>query len=146
MTYYIDDSMFALMMRFIGFSQDMSFENQGFLKRQLKEIKEYVGQCDPYEKNFRAIKWIELYADEYRKSWNKKIITDKFLEYRCPDCPICGDSNSHEHCQIHNKWLELLQKYITKNIESQEYVEETLKLLSDNKEHLKIKLSHLTFQ
>ena len=60
----IDDSMFALILRFIGFNQEISFHNREFLKRQLKEIKEHIEQFPADEQGLHAIKWIELYADE----------------------------------------------------------------------------------
>ena len=74
-----------------------------------------------------------------------EIVIKKFSDHQCPDCPLCDD-NILEHCQIHRKWLKLIQKYITEDIDSQEYVERTLKLLADNKEHLKFKLSVLSLQ
>ena len=141
----IEDSMFALILRFVGFNQEISFHNQEFLKKQLKEIKEHIRQFPSDEQGLRAIKWIEQYADEYRKTWNKKIVAKKFSNHRCPDCPLCDD-NVLEHCQIHNQWLELMQKYVTEYIDSQEYVDSTLKLLTDHKEHLKIKLCMLSLQ
>jgi len=141
----IEDSIFALILRFVGFNQEISFHNEAFQKEQLKVIKEHIRQFPPEEQGLHAISWIEHYADEYRKTWNKKIVAKKFSKYRCPDCPLCDD-NALKHCQIHKQWLELMQKYVIEDIDSQEYVDSTLKLLTDHKEHLKIKLSMLSLQ
>jgi len=145
MIFTIDDSMFALILRFVGFNQEISFQNDEFLKKQMKEIKEHISQFPPDEQGLRAIEWIEQYAGEYRKTWDKVIVTKKFSDHRCPDCPLCDDSVL-DYCQIHNQWLELLQKYVTEDIDSHEYVLNTLKLLADHKEHLKVKLSMLSLQ
>ncbi len=145
MAYNIDDAMFALILRFVGFNQKISFNSNKFRKEQLQEIKEYISQSPPDEQGVHAIKWIEQYAAEYRKTWNRDFIDEEFSNYRCTDCPLCDDSIL-EHCQIHDRWLELLQKYVTELIDSQEYIENTLKLLTNHKAHLKIKLSKLSLQ
>jgi len=67
MIFTIDDSMFALILRFVGFNQEISFQNDEFLKKQMKEIKEHISQFPPDEQGLRAIEWIEQYAGEYRK-------------------------------------------------------------------------------
>ena len=94
------------------------------------------------EKELRAIEWIEKFAREYRKIWEKEIIDREFSEQRCPDCPL-SESSILGHCQIHDRWLELLQQYANDEINSKKYVENTLKLLSQHKENLKIKLNVL---
>jgi hypothetical protein len=142
MTQTIDDSLFALILRFTGFNQELSFHPDEFFKKQLQEIETYIGQFQPEERGLQAIKWIEKYASEYRKNWNKEIISREVLEHKCPDCPLQGESATG-HCEIHDQWMELLQKYVTDEIDSREYVKNSLLLLSAHKEDLRIKLSSL---
>ncbi len=145
MTQTIDDSVFALIMRFAGFNQELSFHPDEFFKKQLAEIATHVNQYQPEEQGEHALRWIEQYASEYRKSWNKEIVAKEVSDYQCPDCPL-QDDDSHEHCQIHDQWTKLLQKYVANEINSQEYVENTLALLATHKEDLRIKLSALPLE
>lgn len=145
MNYDIDDSMFALPLRFVGYSREVSFQNEEFLKKQLKEIKEYVQRFPREEQSEHALKWIEQFAAGYLKTWDKGILKKAFSRYKCPDCPLCDD-NVLRHCQIHNQWLDLIEHSVTDEIDSREYVLHTLRLLSDHKEHLMVKLSTLSLQ
>jgi len=143
--YTINDTMFALILRFIGNNQDISFCNEEFLQKQFKTIQEHISQFPPEEQRYRTFEWIEKYAKEYRKSWEKEILTMKFSDQRCPDCPLVHSSDI-EPCKIHTQWLELLQQYVTDTINSSEYVENVLNLLAAHKEQFKIKLSTITMQ
>ena len=139
----IDDPLFALILRFAGFNQKLTSHDNEFFKKQLREIKAHVEQFSPEERGARAIEWIEQYAGHYRDVWNRESIARDVSDYRCPDCPLCGD-NCQGKCQIHDQWVELLQKYIAGEINSKEYVEDTLSLLAEHKEDLKVKLSALS--
>jgi len=145
MTRIIDDSAFALILRFAGFDQELSLHPEEFFKKQLQEIETYVARYQPEERGLRAIKWIEQYADGYRKTWNKEVVSKEVLEHKCPDCPLHSD-NVSGHCEIHDQWMELLQKYVADEISSQEYIENTLSLLAEHKEDLRVKLSTLALQ
>ena len=145
MTQTIDDSTFALILRFAGFNQKLSFHDDEFYKNQLEEIEAHVNQYQPEERGERALRWIEQYASEYRKSWNKEIVSKEVSDHKCLDCPL-QNGNTDEHCQIHDQWIELLQKYVANEISSQEYVENALSLLTTHKEDLRIKLSALPLQ
>ena len=145
MSQTIDDSVFALILRFAGFNQELSLHRDEFFKKQIEEIEAHVDQYQPEERGLRAIKWIEQYASEYRKTWNREMISKEVLEHKCPDCPL-QNKNSAGHCEIHDQWMELLQKYAADEINSQEYVKNTLSLLATYKEDLKVKLSALPLQ
>ncbi|NOQ41027.1 MAG: hypothetical protein GQ563_00800 [Desulfuromusa sp.] len=145
MTQTIDDSTFALILRFAGFNQEISFNTDEFFAKQLEEIEAHVNQYQPEEQGERILRWIEQYASEYRKIWNQDIVAKKVSDHQCPDCPL-QDDNTHGHCQIHDQWVELLQKYVANEISSQEYVEKALSLLTTHKEDLRIKLSALPLQ
>jgi hypothetical protein len=138
----VDDSLFALILRFAGFNQELSFHPDEFFKKQLQEIKTYVGQFQPEEQGSQAIKWVEQYAGEYRKNWNKEIVAKNVLKHQCSDCPLKSETGTR-HCEIHDQWMELLQKYVADEIDSREYVENALSLLAEHKEDLRVKLSNL---
>ena len=141
----IDDSVFSLILRFAGFNQKLSFHADEFFAKQLEEIEAHISQYQPEEQGEHALRWIEQYASEYRKTWNKEIVAKEVSGHQCPDCPL-QDDNTHEHCQIHDQWVELLQKYVANEISSQEYVEKALLLLTTHKEDLRIKFSALSLQ
>ena len=140
-----DDPCFSLFLRFAGFNRELSSHDEEFFEKQLQEVKAHVDQYQPKERGARAIQWIEQYAKNYRDRWNKEIIAREASDHRCSDCPLCGD-NTHKHCEIHDQWLKLLQQYIANEINSQEYIENTLILLATHKEDLRVKLSSLSLQ
>ena len=142
MTQTVDDSLFALILRFAGFNQELSFHPDEFCKKQLQEIETYIEQFQPEERGLQAIKWIERYASEYRKNWNKEVISKEVSEHKCPDCPLQNGADSG-HCEIHDQWVELLHKYVADEIDSREYVKNALALLATHKEDLRVKLSTL---
>lgn len=136
----IDDSKLALIMRFVGVYRSINLEDNEFIQKQLQIIRDYVNKFPPNERGLRANEWIELNARLYREVCKKEIITEIFADQRCPDCPLSGHSNL-EHCQIHDQWIELLRQYVADDINTTKYVEDTLNLLTQHKEHLKIKLA-----
>lgn len=140
MMYTINDPMFALILRFVGRGQKITFQNDKFIKKELKAIRAHIEKFPPEERELRALEWIEAHASEYRKSWEKETIGGELSRQRCPDCPLAVMDDS-EHCEIHDEWLNLLQRYAADEISSREYVENTLRLIAQHKENLKIKLS-----
>ncbi len=140
--YTIDDPMFSLILRFVGYNQEITFHDQGFIQNELTTIQEHIKKYPSEEQGSRAMEWIEKYAREYRKRWEEEILDKELSSQVCPDCPL-SDINDSEHCQIHEHWLELLQQYAADEINAKIYVENTLKLLAQHKEDLKMKLSML---
>ena len=136
----IDDSKLALILRFAGVNRKINIEDDGFIQNQLQIIQDYVNKFPLEERGLRANEWIELNARLYREAYQKGIITEKFTDQRCPDCPLSG-LGSIEHCQIHDQWLELLRQYVADDINTTKYVEDTLKLLTRHKDNLRIKLA-----
>ncbi|MDH3974451.1 MAG: hypothetical protein OEV42_09255 [Deltaproteobacteria bacterium] len=138
--YTINDSMFALMLRFIDHKKEIAFSDHDFIQKQLREIEGHINNYPVEERGERAIEWIEKHAANYRKRWENDIIGKEVSNKRCPDCPL-AETNGGGHCEIHEQWLELLDQYVTDKINSRKYVENGLKLLADHKEDLKIKRS-----
>lgn len=143
--YTIDDPMFALILRFVGYHQAISFYNHEFIQKQLETIQKYIKKYPAEEKRLRITEWIEKYAQEYRKRWEQEVIFNEVSRQRCPDCPLAG-VNINEHCRIHEEWTALIQQYTADEIDSREYIESALKLFKQHKEELKIKLSTLQKQ
>jgi len=140
--YTINDSMLALVLRFAGRKQEIAFSDQEFMRKQLKAMQAYVEQYPPEEKKKRSMEWIATRARQYRETWEEESITREVSSHRCPDCPL-SDPGTDVHCQIHDQWMELLHQYMTKEMNSREYIESSLELLAQNKEHLKIKQGKL---
>ena len=136
----IDDSKLALILRFAGVNRKMNIEDDEFIQNQLQIIQDYVNKFPSEERGLRANEWIELNARLYREAYQKGIITERFTDQRCPDCPLSGPG-SIEHCQIHDQWMELLRQYVADKINTTKYIEDTLNLLARHKEQLRIKLS-----
>ncbi len=143
--YTINDPMFALILRFVGRNQKVTFPDDCFIKEQLKQIQSYIDRFPAEEQDLRALEWIEGHAHKYRKAWEKEIIGKEFSHEKCPDCPLATLDNS-EHCGIHEEWLNLLQRYAAEEINSKEYVKNALDIIARHKEDLKIKLSMLKFR
>lgn len=140
--YTINDPMFSLILRFVSGYQNIIFRDDKFMRKQLKAIRKHIAQFPAEEQESRAIEWIEVFAQEYRETWEKDFIDETFSHDRCSDCPLVKTDDS-ERCQIHDEWTGLLKKYATDKINSKKYVKNTLKLLTQHKENLKIKLSLL---
>lgn len=140
--YTINDPMFALLLRFVGRNQKVTFHDNEFIKKELQAIQAHIEQFPAQEREWRALEWIEAHAHEYRKTWEKEIIGKEFSHQRCPDCPLAVMDDS-EYCEVHEEWLDLLRQYAADEISSKEYVENALKLITRHKENLKIKLSLL---
>lgn len=138
----INDSLLALIIRFIDSEKDINFCTNEFIQKQIENIQSYIAQFPAEEKNYRALVWIEQYAKTYRKQWENEIITRELRYQRCSDCPLMDISDNP--CQIHQEWLNLLQRYIQEEINSRQYVEQTLSLLEKHKQVLKIRIpNHL---
>jgi len=138
--YTIDDPTLALILRFVGKNKEVTFCDRAFIQKQLKSIQEHIEKYPPEEQESRAMEWISTHAREYRKNWERTIMDNKLSSQRCPDCPL-SEANTPGHCQVHEKWLKLLHQYAADKMDSKKYIEKTLKLLSQHKEDLKIKLS-----
>lgn len=138
--YIVDDPMLALITRFMGDTQHPNVSDAEFLLRQIAAIEQYIEQFPPSERNAHAMEWIAAHAQQYRRQWQKNAVAQALIKARCPDCPLAGGQRSLR-CEIHDVWLKLLQQYIADDISSQEYVENTLKLLGQYKNRLRVSSS-----
>ena len=132
----VEDPMLALIVRFAGAGRDASLPNESFLRDQVVAMQGYLNQFPASEKNTRAIEWIEEHAGEYRKSWQLKQVSSWVRDQRCPDCPLQGGQMGGS-CEIHGRWLGLLNQYAADEITVGEYVEKALVLLNRHKNRLR---------
>ncbi len=134
--YIVDDPMLALIARFVGSDKQRGSPQESYMRRQVEAIQAYVERYPVGEKEVRAIEWVERHAEQYRKSWQRSHLPRWLKDLRCSDCPL-----SHvgliEHCEIHDRWSELLLRYVGEEITSKEYVEKTLDLLNAHKQRLR---------
>jgi len=130
--------MLTLILRFAGRKQEIAFSDQEFIQKQLKTIQKHIEKYPPEEQGSRALEWIAMRACNYRKMWEKESVTKEVSSHRCPDCPL-SDPGTMGHCQIHDQWLGLLQQYVANDINSKTYIESSLEILAQNKEHLMIR-------
>lgn len=137
--YIVDDPTLALITRFVGGHAKLEVSQDELMDRQVAAIRGYVEGFPAEERFQRAREWIEAYAKEYRRAWQRSVLAARLRESRCPDCPLTrGDAA--RTCVIHDRWIELLDDYIAERISSAQYVEDTLELLRAHKAHLKVAL------
>ena len=136
----VDDPTLALIARFVVNDIDnISISDENYLKQQLVEIRNHIGDATGEDRNRIAMAWIREHAERYRSEWLKKKFSKILHDRKCPDCPLFN-SNSTSHCIIHRRWIGLLEEYLADEINSDRYIEETLKLLKQHKQSLKVSL------
>lgn len=133
-----DEPMLALMARFVGTEiAELELSNEDYLQRQFDEIKAYIKNFPEQAQEQAALDWIREHAEHYRRQWQKLTLSKLLLDQRCADCPLIDDG-SEAACMIHNRWVGLLKEYIAGGIGADRYIEETLRLLNEHKNELKI--------
>lgn len=135
--FIVDDPMLALITRFVVGVERIDVGDQEFLEEQVRLIRDYVDQYPADQHQERAVEWVEAHAEHYRVAWQRRVISDRFAQQRCPDCPLILEGAS-AHCEIHDQWSRLVREYLGKKITSREHVEDTLRLLSDHKSKLRV--------
>jgi hypothetical protein len=144
--YIDDDPTLALIARFVGDTpQHREVSEEEFLRQQILAIQQYVALFPAEERQVRALEWIETHARRYRQEWQKKAAIGVLAHTRCPDCPLDGGSRKTP-CAIHDRWLELVRRYAAAEISSREYIEDSLKLLGQSKDRLKVGRIHRRLQ
>ena len=134
----LDDPTLALIARFVVKDIDqLELSNETYLRHQLAEIKRYVSQFPEQEQEAVALAWIKEHAERYRDEWQKRKLSEVLPGQRCPDCPLTHDSST-SFCIIHRRWVGLLNEYVAGEINSERYIEETLRLLEQHKHNLHI--------
>ena len=142
----IDDPMLALIARFVAKDIDnLNVSDETFLQDQITEIRRHIERSPKTQQQQLALEWIKEYAEQYRHEWRRRTFSKAVFDKRCADCPLIHDSSSSV-CIIHSKWVALLKEYVGYDIGSDEYIEETLNLLEQNKTNLKVSAINLNMQ
>jgi len=132
----IDDPMLALIARFAACCTDQKVSEEAFLRHQCEQICDHVKDYPEDQRQERALEWIMHNAEAFRRKWHEKAVAQEAPSSRCPDCPLEGQDDATT-CEIHERWLDLLNRYVDRDISSRAYVVDTLSLLRDHKERLK---------
>ena len=135
--YIADDPTLALITRFVGDAENLNLSDAEFLLEQIAAIEQYVAPFPAEERQTRALEWIETHARHYRQQWQKQAAVGVLAHARCPDCPLDGGDRKTP-CAIHDRWLELLRRYAATEMSSEEYIADSLNLLSRYKDRLKV--------
>jgi hypothetical protein len=136
-TFAVNDPMLALLTRFAWGDGQLHLAQEEFMLDQIATIQRYVEPFPAGQQDRVALEWIEQYAERYRQAWQRKAVYAQAAQTRCPDCPL-ADEGLTANCDIHHRWLDLLNKYIADELSSKRYVEDALHLLTDYKKHLKV--------
>ena len=132
--------MLALIARFVVDVGRLDEPNDVFLRQQFSEIKRYIAKYPDDQQQQRALEWIQEHAERYRLEWQKNKLSETIGGARCSDCPLVDDGATSQ-CDIHEQWAALLQSYIADELDSEQYVKDTLRLLNEHKTRLKIGVS-----
>ena len=112
----VDDPTLALIARFvIKDINNISISDENYLKQQLAEIKDHIGNVPEEEQEQIAMAWIREHAERYRAEWLKRKFSKMLHDRKCPDCPLVH-TNSTSHCIIHRRWIGLLEEYLADEI------------------------------
>ena len=134
----LDDPTLALIVRFVVDDiDDLSMSDEKFLQQQLEEINSLVENEAADQRQQIILDWIREYAEQYRKQWHASALTRLLSDSRCTDCPLIHQDDERQ-CVIHHRWTLLLEKYLAGGINTDTYVEETLYLLREQKNQLKV--------
>jgi len=133
----IDDPLLSLILRFVLSNDELAKPDEKFIQRQIQTLKEYVAQFPEADQEKNALEWIEKYAENYRRNWEKKTVPAYVSQKQCEDCPMVIEGNA-AHCAIHHEWLQLLEDYCQHEISTRSYVLNALALLQEHKNQLKL--------
>ena len=138
--FIVDDPLLALIVRFVVNENDVELSDEAFIQRQILALQEYLAEFPAEQRNAKAMEWIAERAEIYRRQWQNMTLPRLVRNKRCADCPLRGVEDA-SHCEIHGRWVSLLTDYASNKVTSREYIEYTLKLLSEHKTRLRVRNS-----
>jgi hypothetical protein len=134
----LNDPTLALIARFIVKDFDsISLSEETFLKSQYDMLRRRVSGVPSEKQEDVILEWILDHAEQYREQWRQGVFSRMLFNKRCLDCPLvhCGPD---KFCEIHGRWVKLLNEYVGGKINSLDYVNDSLQLLNANKDKLKV--------
>ncbi|MCO6411721.1 MAG: hypothetical protein J5I92_03160 [Thiogranum sp.] len=142
----LDDPMLALITRFVVREADaLNLSDEQYLRDQFAAVRRHIESFPENRREQAALDWIAQHAERYRRDWQTQTLSGVLPDRRCPDCPL-ADDGARSACIIHKRWVGLLGEYVAGEISSRRYIEETLRLLGEHKDHLKVALDVRTPQ
>ena len=133
----VDDPMLALILRFVLNHEQLDVSDEEFIQRQIESLKCHVAQFPEELQEAKAMEWIEQHAENYRRAWQRRVVSKTAVNKRCVDCPLIHLGSS-QNCAVHDDWLALLNRYLSKELTSAEYIDNALTLLQEHKSELVI--------
>ncbi|MEH6472968.1 MAG: hypothetical protein V7752_17145 [Halopseudomonas sp.] len=133
----VDDPLLALIVRFVVNNDEIEANDEEFCQCQIRTLNAYVSGFPVAQQEVKALEWIEQHAEVYRRQWQKRVVQHRAPDRQCHDCPLNLDGQT-EHCSVHGEWLSLLSLYSKEKLTSTEYVRNTLQLLQNHKQELKV--------
>ncbi len=137
--FVIDDPMIALILRLVVDTEDSGSDTDEFLQRQLKAMRQYLAPFPHEEHGAKAMEWIGQHAKRYRRDWERNAVASRTVYLRCADCPL-ADLGAAEQCEIHEQWLYLLHRYLSKEVTTRSYIENALATLREYKQQQKLRV------
>ena len=134
----VDDPLLACIMRFVTDSDASDAENRQFLQMQIQTLKQYLLRFPEEEQGERAMEWVAQHAENYRRDWQRRSVSRQTYYLRCTDCPL-RYLGASRFCEIHEQWLYLVRQYMLGETRSRDYVEQSLGLLGQHKESLRLR-------
>jgi len=134
----IDDPLLALILRFVVEDSESSLPHEACMRLQVTLIQEHIAAFALQEREARAIEWVEQHARRFREECKGKLVAAALAEEaRCRDCPLLETADGRP-CVIHDRWAALVREYVDEQLSSAEYVGNSLALLQDHKDQLKV--------
>ena len=134
----IDDPLLALILRFVVEDSDSDLPREACMRLQVTLIQQHIAAFTPQEREARAIEWVEQHARRFREECKGKLVAAALAEQaRCRDCPLLETADGSP-CVIHDRWAALVREYVEEQLSSAEYVRNSLALLQDHKDQLKV--------
>ncbi|PIE83547.1 MAG: hypothetical protein CSA09_01485 [Candidatus Contendobacter odensis] len=98
----VDDPVLSMLANFLEDVPCLDLSDADFLRQQAQAIKQYTKDFPFEERQERALEWIELYARDYRRQWQKEVIVQALIGVRCSDCPLVSNSQSSTCVVLNN--------------------------------------------
>ncbi len=137
-----DDPLITLILRLVVDTEDSGSDADEFLQRQLKAMRQYLAPFPHEEHGARAMEWIGQHAKRYRRDWERNKVASRTLYLRCADCPL-ADLGAAEQCEIHEQWLYLLHRYLSREVTTRRYIENALAMLREYKEQQRLRVASI---
>ena len=134
----IDDPLLALILRFVVQQANSHLPDEACMRLQVALIEKHIAGFPVAERELRAIEWVERCAWEFREECRGKLVAKALGDgSQCSDCPLIGSAGGGP-CSVHERWAAPLYEYLGDGLSPAGYVKESLGLLQENKNRLRV--------